>query len=560
MSQTMRKALSLLVALLVALMLMLLSASALAEVTTTTAGEFPVVPEGTDVTLTVGIIQTPNIADHETNYFTRFIEEMTGVKMDFILYPQDTVTEKVLITLSTGDVDSLPDMFLTAVNLSAPNTIFGASNASMWYDAGMIIPLNDLIETYGVNTKAALARAAEHGYQIQQWMTSPDGNIYALPSFSASLTNSYPHKLWINQGWLDTLGLEMPTTTEEFRDVLRAFRDGDPNGNGLADEIPFSGAKQRWYYGYDYVINAFVYNDSANSRMYVEDGEVKFAPVTDQWRAAMQYLRELNDEDLYYPGSFTQDTTTIQQMATNENDILGAFEGLGYDLVVVTDDQDIIDRYNSMPALIGPEGNHFVTWDAPSIRPGGIITTKCENPEIAFRVLDAMMAYEPSVITRYGEKGVNWDDADEGSVSYYGTPAIIKILENTWGKAGQNQNFSQHSPYILDPAIAKGVQWSGNLKEPGYLKALAVMKLDETGVVPAEYLSNLVYTPEESELIQGPRNDIDSYILQSIANFTTGDWDPSDDARWESYVKEYERMGLGDYLETVQTVYTRMNQ
>ena len=523
----------------------------------TASGELPVIPEGTDITLSVGVMQTPFIADYETNYFTRKIETETGVKLDFIQLPQDTIEEKVLLTLSTDDKENLPDMYLSTV-MSSTNTIFGASYASRWYDQGMIIPLNDLIDKYGYNLNQMLDVAAESGYNIKEWMTSADGNIYSLPSFSASLTNSYPHKLWINQGWLDTLGLSMPTTTEEFREVLRAFKTEDPNGNGQADEIPFSGAKESSYYGYDFIINAFIYNQSNYSRMYVEDGVVGFAPTTEQWREAMIYLRGLHDEGLYYAGSFTQDTTAIQQMAINENDILGCFEGLGHDLVVVTDDQDIIGRYDSMPALTGPEGRHYVTWNDPSIRPSGVITTKCEYPEIAFRVLDQMMSDENAKVTRYGEKGVNWDDADKGTIGYYGTPAIMKILENTWASAGQNQNFLQQSPFILDPAVAKGIQWDGNEDEAGYIKALSVMKLDETGERPEEYIANLVFTEDEIGEINTPKTDIDSYILQTIANFVAGDWDPQDDAQWNNYVDEYEKMGLTTYLETVQTAYTRM--
>lgn len=523
----------------------------------TAAGELPVVPEGTDITLTLGVMQTPFIADYETNYFTQKIETETGVKLDFIQLPQDTIEEKVLLTLSTDDKENLPDMYLSTV-MSKPNTIFGASYASRWYDQGMIIPLNDLIDEYGHHLNQMLEVAAESGYNIKEWMISADGNIYSLPSFSASLTNSYPHKLWINQSWLTALGLDMPTTTEEFREVLRAFKTEDPNGNGQADEIPFAGAKENSYYGYDFIINAFIYNQSNYSRMYVEEGVVGFAPTTDEWRAAMTYLRELHDEGLYYAGSFTQDTTAIQQMAINENDILGCFEGLGHDLVVVTDDQSIINRYDSMPALTGPEGKHYVTWNDPSIRPAGVITAKCEYPEIAFRVLDQMMSDENAKVTRYGEKGVNWDDADEDTIGYYGTPAMMKILENTWASAGQNQNFLQQSPFILDPAVAKGIQWDGNEDEAGYIKALSVLKLDETGEKPEEYIANLVFTEEEIEKTNTAKTDIDGYILQTIANFVAGDWNPSDDAQWNSYVEEFEKMGLTTYLETVQTAYTRM--
>jgi putative aldouronate transport system substrate-binding protein len=525
----------------------------------TPAGQLPVVPAGKKVELTVAVMQTPWIADYSTNYFTRWVEEKTGVKLKFVLLPQDTITEKVMLTLSTNDVKSLPDIYLS-VGMSANNTIFGPSYASYWYDQGMIIPLNDLIDKYGFFFNKALDTAAKQGYDIESWMTSPDGNIYALPAFSASPTNAFPHKLWINAGWLKKLGLQAPTTTEEFRNVLRAFKNNDPNGNGKKDEIPFSGAKSDYYYGYDPIINAFIYNQSHYSRMYVQNGTVKFAPTTPQWREAMKYLRSLKDEGLYYPGSFTQDTTSIQQMAIDKNDILGAFEGLGHDLVLTTKDQSVIDRYDSMPALKGPEGNHFVTWDAPGIRPAGVITANCQYPEIAFRVLDLMSSDEGGIISRYGEKGVNWDSADSGSISVFGNPAVIKVIKNTWAAVGQNQNFLQQGPFILDPMVTTGVQWDRNPKSNDYIKAQAVIKLRNTGVVPKEFIANLIYTNAEAEAIRTPKTNIDSYILQSIANFVAGDWDPNNDAQWSSFVAEFEKMGLSTYLKTVQTAYTRMQK
>ena len=45
-------------------------------------------------------------------------------------------------------------------------------------------------------------------------------------------------KLWINHEWLDTLGLEMPQTTEEYAEVLRAFKTEDPSANPAAGRGP----------------------------------------------------------------------------------------------------------------------------------------------------------------------------------------------------------------------------------------------------------------------------------------------------------------------------------
>ena len=43
----------------------------------------------------------------------------------------------------------------------------------------------------------------------------------------------------MRQDWLNNLGLEVPTNVEELHTVLTAFRNDDPNGNGLKDEVPF---------------------------------------------------------------------------------------------------------------------------------------------------------------------------------------------------------------------------------------------------------------------------------------------------------------------------------
>ena len=36
---------------------------------------------------------------------------------------------------------------------------------------------------------------------------------------------------------VDNLGLDMPETTDELHEVLKAFVNNDPNGNGVKDEI-----------------------------------------------------------------------------------------------------------------------------------------------------------------------------------------------------------------------------------------------------------------------------------------------------------------------------------
>src|SRR5690606_27502124 len=63
------------------------------------------------------------------------------------------------------------------------------------------------------------------------------GEILAIPQPSDTISGQV---LYIRKDWLDKLGLEIPTTSNELLDVMRAFRDSDMNGNGKADEIAFT--------------------------------------------------------------------------------------------------------------------------------------------------------------------------------------------------------------------------------------------------------------------------------------------------------------------------------
>ena len=96
--------------------------------------------------------------------------------------------------------------------------------------------------------------------------------------------------MWINKTWLENLGLEMPTTTEEFENVLKAFKDQDPNGNGVADETPLSGSITGWNTGVENpLLCAFLYNDGSSSsyRVNLEDGKVSFAPSMDKFKEGL---------------------------------------------------------------------------------------------------------------------------------------------------------------------------------------------------------------------------------------------------------------------------------
>ena len=87
--------------------------------------------------------------------------------------------------------------------------------------------MKDLIEAYGPNIK----KMFEEEPATLTMATYSDGGIYSLPAVRPYRPES-AEVMMINKAWLDTLGLEIPTTLDELEQALIAFRDGDPNGNG----------------------------------------------------------------------------------------------------------------------------------------------------------------------------------------------------------------------------------------------------------------------------------------------------------------------------------------
>ena len=72
---------------------------------------------------------------------------------------------------------------------------------------------------------------------------------------------------------------------------------------------------------------------------------------------------------------------------------------------------------------------------------------------------------------------------------------------------------------------------------------------------PAEYLTSLIYTEAENELIAEPDATIASYRKQAMAQFITGALDLDKD--WDSYLQELQNDGLEDVLAVMQAAFDR---
>jgi putative aldouronate transport system substrate-binding protein len=499
-------------------------------------------PERVKVTLAAP--QSAYITDFNSNAYKLWLEEQTGLNIEIIWLPREDATTIVRQQLASGT--DMPDAYIGFGTLG----VFDNPDLQSYGEQGVIIPLGELIEEYGTHTKALWAELAE--YDIERYMTSSDGNIYFMPGFSASPITQFQQLMWVNQGWLDRLGLAVPTTTEEFRMMLRAFKEAYP------DYIVMAGTEDHYSkQPYDFLINAFIYNNVRNSRLLLENGQVGFAPTRDEWRDALVYLRGLYDEGLYSPLSFGQDNQQLNQMANDTLDILGVFLSPGISLTVYQNSPDIMARYVAIAPLAGPDGVKLSTVFTSLPRPNGVITSACEHPEEVFKLFDLMLSEEACLMGRYGEQGADWDFAVGDDISIYGTPATIRIINQIWNTP-QNKHLAQIGPYVSRPKYSGGVTWNGSLTDGEYMNAQGAL-LNQR-YAPDEYITALIFTPEEEVRIAKIRTDIENHVKEAIIAFITGARDIRDPAEWEACTREYDALGLQEFLATAQTAWDRQTQ
>jgi putative aldouronate transport system substrate-binding protein len=504
---------------------------------------WPIVKE--KETLKVFARQSPLIIDVETHYFVENLEKKTNIHIEWILAPEAELTTKRNLALASGDY---PDIFYGCGFSQIDLMLYGTQQ-------NILLPLNEYIDKYGYYFKQLLELKPE----VKGWITAPDGNIYAIPTVYENFHVKYPIKGWINQSWLDNLNLEMPKTTEEYYQVLKAFKTKDPNNNGKADEMPLVGSPKGWYTNIDYFfMMPFVLN-YPHHRI-VESDNITVSVDKSEYREGLRWLNKLYKEGLLDRDSFVRDGEQLKQLGNNPDvEIIGSVPAGGYVIFV---DQESPDRraehWVTMPPLKGPNGVINVGYSPFQYSPGSlVITTACKNPAVAYRWADWMLSPEWHQYQTNGRYGKEWDYSDGTKENLFGGKAVYKKIASDDLAASTRSNIYWE---------AMGGPFCTLIDEYGYFEADPTEYNTRVYKYVAEYYANKGY--EAKELYPNlfiPLEEVDEYsqisseftkyVNESFAKFVTGELDIDDDNVWKEYLKQLEKTGMNRMLEIDQEAY-----
>jgi putative aldouronate transport system substrate-binding protein len=548
--KTMKKRLSVWIALLVTLSMLLTSCVG--------AGQPPAAaPEAGSATSAGGTRirifspQSPT-TDLATNSFTLEAQEMFDIAFEWETTTMDgnAAREKRQISLASGDY---PDLYMLIPWVDQ----FSQTDLLRYGQQGVILPLNDLIEAHAPNVKAAL----DNYPYFKAMATAPDGNIYGLPQLIECYHCSFPNKMWVNTKWLDALGLEVPTTSDEYRAMLEAFKNGDPNGNGLADEVALSGSTED--YGVrviPFLMNGFIYNDD-RTYLILENGKVEMAANKNEWKEGLAYIKGLVDDGLIDLGAFTQNAEAFKKIGDNADaQLLGAGAGMHPAIFVTTGtDSPYGADYDAIPPLTGPYAS-YATYNYPSA-PGAtfVLTNKAsEAVQIAgIKLVDYMFTREGQLRAHFGEEGVDWRRPEAGDVANEASAdPIFATIPQPAGADPRNSSWGAIAQYFQPKTFRDGwVQATDIYASNGYERRLQEATNLYNGNQPENPFPHwaLWTDPDLADEMAMTRQNITDYVNQNALAFVTGARNL--DTEWNAYVAGLDQLNLAGYLEMMQESY-----
>lgn len=212
--------------------------------------------------------------DINNDEYVKKVEELANVDLTLEVLPHENYEQNMQLLLAGGE---LPDLLQTK-GINQPEI-------APALDAGVLMPLNDLLEKHGKNLLKAIPKESWDNPRV-----SKDGKIFGIPQENPILNSTVTY---IRKDWLDKLGLEVPKTVDEYIEVLRAFKTQDPNGNGIQDEIPFS-ARKNFSFGHAF----FGAYDVQPSSWTYDNGELIPNFIKPEMKDALKVYRTLYEEKL----------------------------------------------------------------------------------------------------------------------------------------------------------------------------------------------------------------------------------------------------------------------
>ena len=453
----------------------------------------------------------------------KLAEEATGVDLKWTLIDQDAYAEKFSIVVASGD---FPDYF------STPDSyVSGGIDALV--DNEICIDLAPMIDTCMPDFKAAVYTEIE---DYRKAITSDTGKIVTIYNFERQSTIGQ----YIRMDWLEKLGLEVPSTYDELYDVLTAFKN-----DGVAYPMLLT---QTWCYSNNMFSGGFDtsnWGTESDLSYFVEDGKVQAGVLSENFKEYIEMLNKWYGEGLI--GEPTLNLVNIQNIneyllsnqcgfGCGQSDTLGesAIASAGGDY-----------NMRAIPFITREEGGTFKLYkNAGQPGTGGwAITTACEEPEIAAKVINWFWTEEGYTALNFGIEGETYNVVD-GEIVF---TDIVTANPNGFPAMFNTCSEIAFFDIPFDFSMERKAATFSNEAE---MEAQEVWRSNTSNEL--RFYGSL--SIEESETYTSMAGDLATLAAENISKFVCGDRPMS---QWDSFLEELMEMGIEDCIAIKQAAYDR---
>lgn len=326
----------------------------------------------------------------EDNRWTKWINENSPVEVTFVAIPRTDSGEKLNVLFASG---------------TAPDLIFEYSPSvkTPLYQQKQLMPIDDMIENYSTTYKALTEQYPE----LLKAGKMDDGQTYQFGRIRSALPQ---RGIAIRKDWLDKLGLEVPVTLDDYYNVMKAFVEQDPDGNGQDDTYGMA-ISYRAGESFDQMIPGGVYG--------IVDGQYQY--TWDRLQTRLEYKKKLYDEGLIDKEYMTDKNgaRALQSFVTGKT---GIFPWL------ITYDQFLKTEYKTLKENVPeaeieficypetPWGTYMPTLQNP-VQMTAVVNAACEDPEAVMQYVDFLCDKETAQILKYGIEGEHYELVDGKAVT-----------------------------------------------------------------------------------------------------------------------------------------------
>lgn len=516
--------------------------------------ELPIVKDGETVTIRLVSVQRDAYPSNpEDIWLWEYMRQAMNIDLQVEHVLQSAADERLNLMMVSGD---LPDM-LIGFELSTNELVrYGQVE-------GQLLDISPyLTEEYAPN----MLKMFEQFPEILPLITAPDGGIYSVFGYVEDV--SHGPALFLRETYLEEKGLAMPTTLDEFTEVLRAFKADYP------DSTPLGGAEN----GSDpraWLMTAMGYitKDSIGISPALRNGEVVIPAADETYLELLKLLNMYFNEGLISPDFFTLDSTAVNaQMADGQNI---AFASAPY--MTFPNMEDYIQWSYAIP--VTSEWNDTPIYvQGSTVNVGSMVfSANTEHPELLVRIADYFFSNEGGLYKWNGpwsqsedtlgmiggwtfEEGSNtvyyFEDVESGA--YPSTFAAIVSTIAPWGTSEgfgyrKDLNDASHGSVWLMQEMA-GLETVGKVYREDYGDDYWRMTRDENALpyLTAAYPYITYYSEDDALRINELSTILEPHIRTETAKFITNAR-PLEE--FELYLTELKDLGVEELLDYYTAAY-----